>query len=36
MHYALSRPPVDRRGYFGDEKTLFVVLVDRVPRFEAH
>ena len=27
---------VDRRGYGGQQKALFVTLVDRIPRFEAH
>jgi hypothetical protein len=36
MHYVLSRPPVDRCGYDGQQKALFVTLVERVPRFEAH
>jgi hypothetical protein len=32
----LSRLPVDRRGYDGQQKALFVTLMDSVPRFEAH
>jgi hypothetical protein len=32
----LSRLPVNRRGYNGQQKALFVTLVDNVPQFEAY
>jgi hypothetical protein len=36
LQYEWSRPPVDRRGYDGQQKALFVTLMDCIPRFEAH